>query len=157
MEDCATTEKNDIYSHAETSGARRGAFFGFSRPALRQFSQIFISDRFWRTAGAFVRSAIFFKLQVVLCPLCPPRPPHARATPAPRPHRTQFDRLKSLDCGATAPAQKKIGGRVVRNPISAILAQVRWPFLLTSSSDHIDQDIVRTRSIPRVGRCPICC
>ena len=59
-------------------------------------------------------------------------------------------------CGATAPAQKKLGGRVIRNPISAIIAQVRWPFLLTSSSDCIDQDIVRTRSIPRVGRCPIC-
>jgi hypothetical protein len=27
VEDCATTEKNDIYSHAETSGARRGMFF----------------------------------------------------------------------------------------------------------------------------------
>jgi hypothetical protein len=29
--------KNDIYSHAETSGARRGAFFRFSPPTLPIF------------------------------------------------------------------------------------------------------------------------
>jgi len=53
----------DIYSHAETSGARRGAFFRFSRPTLRQFSHLFVSDQFWHTAGAFSRTTIFFKLQ----------------------------------------------------------------------------------------------
>ena len=77
--------KNDIYSHAETSGARRGAFFRFSRPTLRRFSHLFVSDRFWRTAGAFSKTTIFFKLQAGVCPLCPPHLHRARTTPAPRP------------------------------------------------------------------------
>ena len=93
--------KHDIYSHAETSGARRGAFFRFSRPTLRRFSHLFVSDRFWRTAGAFSKTTIFFKLQAgvsLVSSAPPPRPHHARTTTPPRPRRTRFDRLKSLYC-----------------------------------------------------------
>jgi hypothetical protein len=93
--------KHDIYSHAVTSGARRGALFRFSRPILRQFSHLFVSDQFWRTAGAFSKTTIFsdFKLACA-CPLCPPCLHHASTAHAPRPRPTpaapEFDRLKSL-------------------------------------------------------------
>jgi hypothetical protein len=93
--------KHDIYSHAVTSGARRGALFRFSRPILRRFSHLFVSDQFWRTAGAFSKTTIFsnFKLACA-CPLCPPRLHHASTAHAPRPRPTptapEFDRLKSL-------------------------------------------------------------
>jgi hypothetical protein len=78
--------KHDIYSHAETSGARRGAFFRFSRPTLRRFSHHFVSDRFWRTAGAFSKTTIFFKLQagVSFVSSAPP-PPSTAPRPAPAP------------------------------------------------------------------------
>ena len=103
VEDCATTEKMIVIPTLKPLAQGGVRFLDFhTHPALRRFSQIFISDRFWRTAGAFVKSAIFFKLQAVLCPLCPPRPPHARATPAPRPRRTQFDHLKSLYYGGAS-------------------------------------------------------
>jgi hypothetical protein len=96
--------KHDIYSHAETSGARRGAFFRFSRPTLRRFSHLFVSDRFWRTAGAFSKTTIFFKLQagVSLVSSAPPPRLH-RTTPRPRPTPAapEFDRLKSLYCVRT--------------------------------------------------------
>ena len=91
--------KNDIYSHAETSGARQGAFFRFSRPTLRRFLHLFVSNQFWRTAGAFSKTTIFFKLQVgvSLVPSAPPLCLH-RTTPRPRPTPAapKFDRLKSL-------------------------------------------------------------
>jgi hypothetical protein len=85
--------KNDIYSHAETSGARRGAFFRFSCPTLRRLSHLFVSDRFWRTAGTFSKTTIFFKLQagVSLVSSVPsPRLHHARTTPPPHPRRTRI-------------------------------------------------------------------
>jgi hypothetical protein len=91
VEDCATTEKM-IFITTQKPLVQGGVrFFGFSHPALRRFSQIFISDRFWRTAGAFVKSAIFFKLQAVVSvvsttPASHPR--HARATPPPHPNLT---------------------------------------------------------------------
>ena len=40
-------------------------FFGFSRPALRQFSQIFVSDRFLRTAGAFSKDNNLFRVILI--------------------------------------------------------------------------------------------
>jgi hypothetical protein len=93
--------KNDIYSHAETSGARRGAFFRFSRPTLRRFSHLFVSNQFWRTAGAFSKTTIFFKLQagVSLVSSVPPPRLH-RTTPRlrPTPAAPEFDHLKSLYC-----------------------------------------------------------
>jgi hypothetical protein len=84
--------QNNTYSHAETSGARWGSFFGFSCPTLHQFSQILCSDRFWRTAGALSKTVIFFKLQAgvsLVSSAPPPIPCHARTTP-------KTDRLKSL-------------------------------------------------------------
>ncbi len=80
--------KHDIYSHAETSGARRGAFFQFSRPTLRRFLHLFVSDQFWRTAGAFSKTTIFFKLQAgvsLVSSAPPPRPHHAAPRPRPAP------------------------------------------------------------------------
>jgi hypothetical protein len=74
-------KKLHINSHTVTSGARRGAFFRFSRPTLRRFSHLFVSDQFWRDAGAFGKTTIFFKLQAGVCPLCPPRLHRARTTP----------------------------------------------------------------------------
>ncbi len=82
---------NNIYSHVETSGARWGTYFGFSRPTVRQFSQIFSAIDFGAASGAFSKMAIFsnFKLPCPLYPpplLCPvPHSRHARATPAPHP------------------------------------------------------------------------
>ena len=83
--------QNNIYSHVEISGARWGAFFGFSRPTLHQFSQIFVSDRFWRTAGAFSKMAIVFKLQAgvsLVSSTPPPRPHRDRAMPGSHPKST---------------------------------------------------------------------
>jgi hypothetical protein len=92
--------KHGIYSHAETSGARRGAFIRFSRPTLRRFSHLFVGDQFWRTAGAFSKTTIFFKLQagvsLVSSSAPPPRCTTPTSTPRPRPRRTEFDHLKSL-------------------------------------------------------------
>ena len=74
--------QNNLYSHVETSGARWGAFFGFSRPTSSRFSQIFVSNQFWRIAGAFSKMAIFFKLQAgvsLVSSVTPPCP--CRTTP----------------------------------------------------------------------------
>ena len=76
--------------YAETSGARWGAFFGFSRPTLCQFSQIFTSDRFWHTAGAFRKDGHLFQtsswcVPCVLRASTAPAPPCAK--PAPHPNR----------------------------------------------------------------------
>ncbi len=50
VEDCATTEKNDIYSHPETSGARRGAFWvqlygTVMSSAKKNYDVIFLLER----------------------------------------------------------------------------------------------------------------
>ena len=91
--------KNDIYSHAETSGARRGAFFQFSHPTLRRCLHLFVSNQFWRTAGAFSKTTIFFKLQAgvsLVSSVPPPRPTALARRPHPTPAAPEFDRLKSL-------------------------------------------------------------
>ena len=77
----------NFYSHVETSGARWGAFFGFSRPTLHQFSQILVSNQFWLTAGALSKTTIFFTLQARMSLVSSAPPPclrHARATPVSR-------------------------------------------------------------------------
>jgi hypothetical protein len=91
--------KNDIYSHAETSGARRGAFFRLSRPTLRRFSHLLSAIDFGAPLAHSARLPSFSNFKLA-CPLCPPRLHHASTAPAPCPRPTpaapEFDRLKSL-------------------------------------------------------------
>jgi hypothetical protein len=66
---------------------------------LRRFLHHFVSDRFWRTAGAFSKTTIFFKLQAGVSFVSSAPPPRLhRTTPRPRPTPAapEFDHLKSL-------------------------------------------------------------
>jgi hypothetical protein len=66
---------------------------GGGGPTLRRFSHLFVSDRFWRTAGAFSKTTIFFKLQAgvsLVSSAPPPRLHRARTTPPPHPRRTRI-------------------------------------------------------------------
>ena len=88
--------KNDIYSHAETSGARRGAFFRFSRPTLRRFSRIFAPFRQrsilayrWRSSQDYhLFQTSSWRVPCVLRASTTPPPHHA--PPPPHPRRTRI-------------------------------------------------------------------
>jgi hypothetical protein len=71
----------------------------FSDFHLAPISHHFVSDRFWRTAGAFSKTTIFFKLQAGVSFVSSAPPPRLhRTTPRPRPTPAapEFDHLKSL-------------------------------------------------------------
>jgi hypothetical protein len=91
--------KNGIYSHAKTSGARRGAFFDFHTPPCAEFRTFLSAIDFGAPLAHSARLPSFSNFKLV-CPLCPPRLHHASTAPAPHPRPTptahKFDRLKSL-------------------------------------------------------------
>ena len=91
--------KHDIYSHAETSGARR--FSDFHAPPCADFRTFLSAINFGAPLARLARLPSFTNLKLA-CPLCPLRlhgartstPHHAPAPP--RPAAPEFDRLKSL-------------------------------------------------------------
>ncbi len=70
-----------------------GRIFGFSHPALSRCSQIFVSNRFWCTAGAFSNDDHLFQTSSWHVP-CVLRAPLRPPCPVPRPRHTQNQPFK---------------------------------------------------------------